>query len=146
MTPGVTCSASPSTFYQYSTATPPQCFNYTNNTDLTRNADYTASINYCDDGSPFNDTAPLWIRFLDPAGTLIANAPIPPNHCGTIATGWYAGQYPTAFYTTATSIVCYYYTTNTCVACNLISITNCETFYIFLLPAPPFCNYRYCTL
>jgi hypothetical protein len=25
-------------------------------------------------------------------------------------------------------------------------VTNCQTFYVFLLPQPPSCNYRYCTL
>lgn len=134
------------TSYEYSTAAPYQCLNYTNNTDSTRNIGYTQSINYCDNVSPFVNTTSSWIRFLDPAGKVIPNSPVSPNRCGTVATGWYAGQYPTAFYTTATSVVCYYYTTNTCADCSLISITNCKTFYVFLLPEPPSCNYRYCTL
>jgi hypothetical protein len=25
-------------------------------------------------------------------------------------------------------------------------VTNCQTFYVFLLPQTQFCNYRYCTL
>ncbi|CAF1071248.1 unnamed protein product [Adineta steineri] len=140
------CSSTPITSYQYSTATPFQCLNYTNNTDETRNIAYTSSINYCDNVLPFVNTTSVWIRFRDEAGTLIANAPVPPNSCGSVATGWYAGQYPSAAFTTATSIVCFFVTTNTCSACNSISITNCQTFYVFLLPVTPYCNYRYCTL
>jgi hypothetical protein len=72
--------------------------------------------------------------------------PIPPNSCGTVVTGWYAGQYPATLYTTATSIVCFYYTTNTCADCSLISVTNCGTYTVYLLPEPDNCNYRYCTI
>ncbi|CAF1500495.1 unnamed protein product [Adineta steineri] len=140
------CSSSPLTTYQVSTTVPPQCSNYTLNTDETRNIAYTSSLNYCDNILPFNSTTPVWIRFQDQAGTLIAKSPVPPNSCGSTATGWYAGQYPSAFFTTATSIVCFFYIANTCYACSSISITNCQTFYVFLLPVPPSCNYRYCTL
>ena len=146
MTAGLICSSSPTTSYVYSTAVPSQCFNYTNNTDPTRNLAYTQSINYCDNVSPFNRTTPIWIRFLDPAGIIIPSAPASPNLCGSVATGWYAGQYPSAFFTTATSIVCFFISTNTCGDCSLVSITNCDNFYVFLLPKPNSCNYRYCTL
>jgi hypothetical protein len=142
----VQCTSTPTTSFQYSTITPPQCLNYTLDIDQTRNTDYTASIGFCDNISPFNNATPIWFRFQSPAGIVVANAPVPPYHCGAVATGWYAGQYPISDFTTATSIVCYYYSTKTCTACNLISVTNCQTFYVFLLPEPPSCNYRYCTL
>lgn len=141
-----TCSSSPTTYYEYATGTPSQCLNYTLNTDATRNIGYTSSIDSCDDVSPFTDSTPIWIRFQAPAGNLIANSPVTPSYCGAVVTGWYAGQYPSALFTTATSIVCFYYTTNTCYACSSISITKCHDFYVFLLPATPACNYRYCTL
>ncbi|CAF0938436.1 unnamed protein product [Adineta ricciae] len=142
----VQCSSTPITTFTYATDTPSQCSNYTLNTDKTRNLAYTSSITSCDNTSPFSNNTSVWIRFQDPAGTLIANSVVPPNSCGTVASGWFAGQYPTAFFSTATSIVCYYYSTNTCSDCNLISITNCKTFYVFLLPQPDSCNYRYCTV
>lgn len=140
------CTTSPVTSYQYSSATPSQCLNYTNNSDPTRNIIYRQSINYCDNISPFTNDTSVWIRFLDPAGKVIINSPESPNRCGTVATGWYAGQYPLAAYTTATSIVCFFDSTNTCTACSSISITNCRTYFVFLLPQPAFCNYRYCTI
>ncbi|CAF0739575.1 unnamed protein product [Rotaria sordida] len=140
------CSSSPATYYQYTTVTPPQCLNYTTNTDATRNIGYTASINYCDNISPFTNATSVWIRFQEPAGTVMANSPVPPNYCGTVVTGWYAGQYPPTVFTTVTSIVCFYYGTNTCSSCTVISVTNCQTFNVFLLPQPHSCNYRYCTL
>lgn len=140
------CTNSPVTSYQYSTAAPAQCYNYTNNSDPTRNIVYTQTISYCDNISPFKNNTSVWIRFLDPAGKVIINAAESPNRCGTVATGWYAGQYPIAYYTTATSIVCFFYTSNTCAACSRISITNCRDFFVFLLPKPDSCNFRYCTI
>ncbi|UJR33092.1 hypothetical protein I4U23_020549 [Adineta vaga] len=140
------CSSSPTTTYVYSTETPLQCINYTQIIDNTRNVAYTQSINSCDNKSPFTNTTSVWIRFLDPAGTLLANSPVPPNSCGAVATGWFAGQYPTAIFTTATSIVCYFYSTNTCSDCSLISVTKCQDFYVYQLPQPPACDYRYCTV
>ncbi|CAF3473838.1 unnamed protein product [Rotaria socialis] len=140
------CSPSPATYFQYTTVTPPQCLSYTLNTDATRNIGYTSSINYCDDVAPFSNTTSVWIRFQEPAGTLLASSPVSPNYCGTVVTGWYAGQYPSPVFTTATSIVCFYYATNTCSSCATISVTNCLNFYVYLLPEPQSCNYRYCTL
>lgn len=140
------CTAFPVTSYQYSSTAPFQCSNYTNNSDATRNIVYTQSINYCDNTSPFNNQTSVWIRFLDPAGKVLINAPESPNRCGTVATGWYAGQYPAAAFTTASSIVCFFDSSNTCSACRSISITNCQTFFVFLLPQPNACNYRYCTI
>ncbi|CAF1260210.1 unnamed protein product [Rotaria magnacalcarata] len=140
------CSSSPVTYFQYTTITPPQCLNYTLNTDATRNIGYTSSINNCDNTVPFSNTTSVWIRFQAPAGTLLASSPVPPNYCGTVVTGWYAGQYPSPVFTTATSIVCFYYATNTCSSCASISVTSCLNFYVYLLPQPPSCNYRYCTL
>lgn len=120
--------------------------NYTTNADSTRNIGYTSSINYCDNIAPFSNATSVWIRFREPAGTLVANSPVPPNSCGTVVTGWYAGQYPSTVFTTATSVVCFYYSTDTCSSCAAISITNCLNFYVFLLPQANTCNYRYCTL
>ena len=145
-TTAIVCTATPTTFFQYSTATPTQCLNYTINTDATRNAAYTASINLCDNVSPFNNITSTWIRFQDPAGKQVVNSPIPPNYCGTVVTGWYAGQYPTTIFSTATSLACFYQTANTCASCNWMSVTNCQTYYVFSLAEPQSCNYRYCTI
>jgi hypothetical protein len=140
------CTTTPSTVYRYSTVTPSQCLNYTINRDATRHIGYTASINFCDNISPFNNSTSVWLRFQESAGIVIVNSPVPPNRCGTVATGWYAGQYPTAVFSTATSLVCFYQTTNTCASCTSISITNCQTYYVFSLSQLSSCNYRYCTI
>ncbi|CAF4757757.1 unnamed protein product, partial [Rotaria sp. Silwood1] len=102
LTTSFLCSSSPATYYQYTTLTPPQCLNYTTDTDATRNIGYTTSINFCDNKSPFTNATSVWFRFQEPAGTLMANSPIPPNYCGTVVTGWYAGQYPSTVFTTVT--------------------------------------------
>ena len=142
----VVCTGDPKTTYQYATRTPPECTNYTLNTDLTRNIGYTSSIDLCDNIDPFINGTEVWIRFDSPAGTVIPKESISLNRCGAIATGWYAGQYPESEYSTATSIVCFYENTNTCGSCRRISITNCRRFFVFLLPIPPSCNHRYCTV
>ncbi|CAF1444308.1 unnamed protein product, partial [Didymodactylos carnosus] len=79
------------------------------------------------------------------AGTIIVKSAPSINHCGTAAPGWYSGIYPSAIGSTTTGMVCYNANNNTCKWNNSISITNCTTFYVFALFAPPTCNLRYCT-
>jgi hypothetical protein len=90
---------------------------------------------------------PVWIRFQGQAGSIITSAAVSTLRCGTTYTGWYAGQYPATIYTTATSNACFYSSAATpCTPCNLMSITNCGSFFVFGLVAPPICNARYCTI
>ena len=141
------CTASPNTWFETSASMPPQCSNYTIDTDPTRNAVfYNSNITgLCDDTSPFSNK-PVWFRFLPPAGTAIINYTVPNGYCGTSAPGWYAGQYPSTIYTTATSIACYVIGSNLCWQCNQMSVTNCNTFFVFGLPRSATCNCRYCTM
>lgn len=146
-TEAVVCTTTPRTTYQYSSSIPDECQNYVLNTDRTRNIGFTGSINYCDNEEPFQNETSVWIRFENPAGiVVIKEPPVTQNRCGAIVSGWYPGQYPDSVFTRATSIVCFFENTNTCASCRQISITNCRNFYVFLLPTPPSCNYRYCTI
>lgn len=139
------CTTSPNTWFETSATMPLQCSNYTIDTDITRDVAYTNVSNLCDNTAPFG-VKPIWFRFEVPGGTMIANYSIPNGRCGTSAPGWYAGQYPSSTYTTATSIACYMAAGNLCYYCNLMSVTNCNTFFVFALPKSPTCSLRHCTM
>lgn len=124
---------------------PVQRSNYTINTDITRDVAYNNISNLCDNIAPFG-IVPVWFRFQTPGGAMIANYSVANGYCSTSAPGWYAGQYPSTSYTTATSIACYRNGGHLCYYCNLMSVTNCNTFFVFALSKPPTCNRRYCTV
>ncbi|CAF1674793.1 unnamed protein product [Rotaria magnacalcarata] len=125
------------------TPLPPQCWNYTLNTDGTRHVN-SSSGPKCDP----NEFAYLakWVRFSGAAGTLLATSMIPPNHCGAYYTGYYTGLMPTQRGDTVTGKVCYNWNTNTCYMSNMISVTNCKDFFVYALVASPNCSGRYCTI
>ena len=64
--------------------------------------------------------------------------------CSTHATGYYTETYP-AVGSTVNGTVCYHWSSNMCNWSNLISVTNCNGYYVYLLTAPPVCQLRYCT-
>lgn len=141
------CTTTPSTSFEASLVMPPQCSKYTLDTDGTRSLNYreVLGINRCDSIWP-SDNQTVWFRFQSPAGTMIVNYTVPSNRCGTICGGWYAGQYPSTGYTIATSIACFVGGAGPCHWCNLVSITNCDGFFVFALTKPPECPLRYCTM
>lgn len=122
---------------------PPQCFNYTLNTDATRNV-----------AEPGNDTCdfttfsvtPMWVRFSGAAGTLIPSCPIPAHRCATRATGWYSGIYPSTAGDTTSGTVCYSWPGVPCIYNNSLSVTNCNGYYVYALTNVPRCDLRYCTI
>ncbi len=126
------------------TALPSQCSSYTVNSDSTRYYTYSGATTYCDNSSPFG-TSPTWIRFTGATGTQLANGVISMNQCGTVSTGYYVGSLPTVAMTVQ-GTVCFSASGNTCSNPTLISVTNCNGFYIYYLPAVPFCYARYCTM
>ncbi|UJR19152.1 hypothetical protein I4U23_022282 [Adineta vaga] len=141
-TSSTSTSSTSTTTTTTSSALPAQCFSYSNNSDSTRNVGYSSSSS-CDQ-SVFGSTG-KWIRFLSPAGTAIITYNPGYNYCGTNAPGWFKDSYPTLAGNTVNGTVCYYWSGNTCNWSNSISITNCDTFYVFLLIDVPTCSLRYCT-
>jgi hypothetical protein len=126
-----------------SSVLPTQCSTYVTNTDSTRLGHYSGSTTGCDNPTPFG-SSPAWVRFTGAAGTMMASSVVPSNNCGTQATGWYNGSYPSVG-STITGTVCYNWISLSCWQSNIISVTNCNTFYVYQLPATPGCSYRYCT-
>ncbi len=122
---------------------PSQCSNYTLITDGTRNANYSGGTE-CDNTGSFASAA--WYRFSGAAGTMLASSVVPINQCNTAATGWYTGVFSSAAGNTTSGTVCFNYLSNNCAMSNLISVTNCNGYYVFYLPPAPGCYYRYCTV
>ncbi|CAF1412892.1 unnamed protein product, partial [Adineta steineri] len=87
----------------------------------------------------------MWVRFVGVGGTQIPTSPVPVSRCTTDATGWYSGQIPTTVDTTTSGTVCYNWVSNNCHWNNSISVTNCGSYYVYQLCAPPACELRYCT-
>ncbi len=68
-----------------------------------------------------------------------------PSRCGSQATGWYSGPMPTDPDETTNGTVCFSWQSNNCSWTKNIRVTNCGSYYIYQLNAPPTCNLRYCT-
>ncbi|CAF4148054.1 unnamed protein product [Adineta steineri] len=119
-----------------------QCYNYTLINDPTRNVNVTTG-NTCDQ-SLFSSGA-MWVLFVGVGGTQIPTSPVGAYRCGTSATGWYSGQMPTGVDTTINGTVCFTFGSSNCTWSNSISVTNCGSYYVYQLGAPPGCSMRYCT-
>ncbi|CAF1112355.1 unnamed protein product [Adineta steineri] len=121
---------------------PPQCYSYITINDTTRLI--TAGSGSTSDYGLFS-TGTL-VRFLGAGGTQIATSPPGVFHCATYYTGWYAGALP-SLSNTVSGIMCYTDNSSPCIYYNTISVTNCDTFYVYNLTDPPNSNYmRYCTV
>jgi uromodulin len=101
-----------------------------------------AGVN-CDENI-FN-SVPTWVRFVGEGGTQIPTSAVGPNRCSTSAAGWYSGQMPTDSDETTNGTVCFSWQSNNCSWTKNILVTNCGSFYIYQLTAPPGCQMRYCT-
>ncbi|CAM4984472.1 unnamed protein product [Rotaria socialis] len=120
-----------------------QCSNYTLDTDASRLATYSATTTGCD-STVF--ATPLWVRFTGGGATTLATSATLSYRCGTYRTGWLVTPLSSTTETTTTAVVCFSWTTNICSWNTVISVTNCNGFYVFLLPSPPVgCYSRYCT-
>jgi len=119
-----------------------QCYDYTTINDPTRNINQGTGSQY---DTQYFSSGPRWIRFEGAGGTQIPTSPVPAYRCGTSATGWYSGQMPSVMDTTVNGTVCYTWSSNNCSYSNQIQVTNCGSYYVYNLRAPPVSGLRYCT-
>ncbi|CAF0892553.1 unnamed protein product, partial [Adineta ricciae] len=122
----------------------PQCYNYTLINDPTR------SIYVVKNGSAVCDTntfssAAVWVRFVGSGGSKIPTSAIADYRCNTDAPGWYSGNMPIAVNATTNGSACFAYSGSNCSWSTTISVTNCGSYYVYELVAPPACSLRYCT-
>ena len=121
---------------------PSQCDTYTTINDPTRNVMQASTVN---GDIHYFSSGPLWVRFEGSGGTQIPTTAVPYYRCGTTASGWYSGAMPTVPDTSVNGTVCYTWLDNTCAYSNEIQVTNCGSYYVYYLSAPPTSNLRYCT-
>jgi hypothetical protein len=119
-----------------------QCYNYTTINDPTRNINQGAGSSA---DQTYFSSGPQWVRFEGTGGTQIPTSAVPSNQCGTYASGWYSGDMPSAEGTTVNGTVCYTWTNSNCSYSNQIGVTNCGSYYVYQLRAPPVSGLRYCT-
>ncbi|CAF0758658.1 unnamed protein product [Adineta ricciae] len=127
------------------TPLPTQCSNYTLITDSTRNINSVRTTVLCDRQSPMTVSG-SWFRFSGGAGTMLVNYTVPIHQCGTHATGWFNGAFPSETGTISSGTTCYHWGNNICNWSNGVTVTKCSDFYVFFLVAPPVCSLRYCTV
>ena len=65
-------------------------------------------------------------------------------HCGTGGTGWLKGNHPSTPGTTVDAKVCFHWESDECQWSIDVKVTNCNSYFVYYLPATPSCNYRYC--
>jgi hypothetical protein len=125
---------------------PPACSAYITINDPTRSVNAPGYALGCDNTPPFtNQSSPVWMRFEGTGGSTLPLAAPSINLCGTTGTGWYSGQMPASSGQISNGTACFSWYTGTCSFSTSISVANCDSFYIYLLPPPPACMMRYCT-
>lgn len=122
------------------------CSSHTVMNDPLRNINTSGIGGTCDNG-PFLNTSigGRWIRFMGCGGTKITLTSPGQIHCGAFITGWFNGSLPSVIGTTANASVCFTSPFDNCLAPTSVSVVNCGSFYVYLLPPVVICNSRYCT-
>ncbi|UJR23712.1 hypothetical protein I4U23_026693 [Adineta vaga] len=142
----VEAQLSNSTSKTYSGSLPTECSTYTTVDDPTRSINAPGYALGCDNVSPFlNRSQSIWIRFIGTGGTTLPLTTPGMNICGSQGTGWYYGTMPSTGQL-LNGTACFTWDTSVCRFSASISVANCGSFYIYLLPPPPACMMRYCTI
>jgi len=117
-----------------------------------RHLDYeTDHVKYCDDDelqstqSP-DWSGPGWYRMEYPAGAMIPENTVEPDHCGTSSSGWLNGEHPETLGQTVERKVCFSSAIDDdlCYKEATIQVRNCGSFFLYYLPNTPGCYLRYC--
>ncbi|CAF4450355.1 unnamed protein product, partial [Adineta steineri] len=111
--------------------------------DPTRTVNVTTGSSTCDQSLFSSGTR--WVRFVGVGGTQIPTSPVAMDRCNASATGWYSGQMPVGVDTTINGTVCFNFAPHNCYWNSSIAVTNCGSYYVYQLDAPPTCDLRYCT-
>ena len=126
---------------------PSECKNYQILSDATRsinNFSYTASV-YCDDRLSTG-----WYRFMGEAGIQLPEQPVgnsvgEPYSCHTHAVSWLTTPHPRFGEGSVSRTVCFSWNGDNCFFRSVsIFVINCGEYFVYYLPPPPICSYRYC--
>ncbi|CAF2570507.1 unnamed protein product [Rotaria sp. Silwood2] len=125
----------------------PPCSSYTVVNDPLRNIARYGMGGSCDNGPLFNtNIGGRWIRFIGTGGTIIPLTSPGMNHCGAYLTGWFNGTLPSTVGTIVSGNVCFDAPNIICEISSSVSVTYCNSFYVYFLPPLILCNSRYCTI
>ena len=94
-------------------------------------------------------TSPDWkgpgqYRIISSAGSRLPESSPGYYHCGTNGSGWLRGEHPQDIYAEKKLTVCFHYDSNDCFDEADITVTNCDGYFVYLLPDTPYCYFRYC--
>ena len=101
---------------------------------------------YCDDIDLVTSSdwqGPGYYRIISTAGSRLPESSPGFEHCGTFYTGWLRGEHPQEIYVEKNMSVCF----DANIICFWeadITVTNCDGFFVYLLPDTPDCRLRYC--
>jgi len=91
---------------------------------------------------------PGYYRIISTAGSRLPESSPGYGRCGTYLSGWLRGEHPQDMYAEKKMTVCFqdadsdgncYWNAN-------ITVTNCDGFYVYMLPDAPSCHARYCVV
>jgi hypothetical protein len=106
---------------------------------------------YCDDIDLVTSSdwqGPGYYRIISTAGSRLPESSPGIGRCGTRLSGWLRGEHPQDMYAEKEMTVCFedadsdgncYWNAN-------ITVTNCDGFYVYMLPDAPSCHARYCVV
>lgn len=117
---------------------PAQCFSYTSITGDDRHTGLTGGTKGCDSGMTNS-----WVRFTGTYNRLASSMPAI-NYCNTDAPGYLTTSHPATKGQQVAGTTCFNWSSNACNFTYPIQITNCDTFYIYQLPATS-CSLKYCS-
>ena len=81
---------------------------------------------------------------MKPAGTQLPEQPPSYWHCGTFGKGYLYGSHPTEVGKSVTRTVCFSWSGNKCKMSNVITVINCDGYFVYQLPNTPHCQLGYC--
>lgn len=85
-----------------------------------------------------------WYRMMSPAGTKMPEVAVPSEKCGTAATGWLNGTHPDILGESVDRTVCFNWDDNNCNWSSAVKVKKCGGYFLYYLPTPETCNFRYC--
>ena len=85
-----------------------------------------------------------YYRFMEPAGTILAEQAPGANHCGTNVTGWLNGNHPNDNGIEVDMSVCFQRDEFNCSREYKIRVTGCKGYYVYFLPNIIYGFGRYC--
>ena len=112
--------------------------NYELLNDPKRNREHSGSyaLSTCDQNPSGDWKGKAWYRFVEPAGTILADSLVPWNHCGGRAVGWLNGTLPTNLDLgeIITRTVCFRWGGAHCFWTVNVKIKQCNEFFLYELP------------